>query len=44
LGWKRRVSFEDLVRRMVRYDMELFRKDILVKDAGYEVRSTLEEL
>ena len=44
LGWKRRVSFEDLVRRMVRYDMELFRKDILVKDAGYEVRSALEEL
>ena len=44
LGWKRRVSFEDLVRRMVRYDMELFRKDILVKNAGYEVRSALEEL
>lgn len=44
LGWKRRVSFEDLVRRMVRYDMELFRKDILVKDAGYEVRSALEEV
>lgn len=44
LGWKWRVSFEDLVRRMVRYDMELFRKDILVKDAGYEVRSALEEL
>ena len=44
LGWKRRVSFKDLVRRMVRYDMELFRKDILVKDAGYEVRSALEEL
>ena len=44
LGWKRRVSFEELVRRMVRYDMELFRKDILVKDAGYEVRSALEEV
>ena len=44
LGWKRRVSFEDLVRRMVRYDLELFRKDILVKGAGYEVRSALEEL
>ena len=44
LGWKRRVSFEDLVRRMVRYDLELFRKDILVKDAGYEVRSALEEV
>ena len=44
LGWKRRVSFEELVRRMVRYDMELFRKNILVKEAGYEVRSALEEV
>lgn len=44
LGWKRRVSFEELVRRMVRWDMELFKKDILVRDAGYEVRSALEEL
>jgi GDPmannose 4,6-dehydratase len=26
LGWKRRVSFEDLVRRMVENDMELARK------------------
>lgn len=43
LGWKRRVTFEDLVRRMVRYDLELFRKDILVREAGYEVRSALEE-
>ena len=32
------------LNRLVRYDMELFRKDILVKDAGYEVRSALEEL
>ena len=43
LGWRRRVTFEELVRRMVRYDLELFRKDILVKEAGYEVRSALEE-
>lgn len=43
LGWKRRVTFEDLVRRMVRYDLELFRKDVLVREAGYEVRSALEE-
>lgn len=44
LGWKRRVAFEELVRRMVRYDLELFQKDILARDAGYEVRSALEEL
>lgn len=44
LGWKRKVSFSDLVRRMVRYDLDLFKKDILIRDAGYEVRSALEEL
>jgi GDPmannose 4,6-dehydratase len=43
LGWKRRVSFQDLVRRMVRYDLELFRKNKLVRDAGYEICYPLEE-
>lgn len=44
LGWMRRVTFEELVRRMVRYDLDFFKKDILVRDAGYEVRSALEEI
>ncbi len=44
LGWKRKVTFEELVSRMVKYDLELFRKDILIKKAGYEVRSALEEI
>ena len=44
LGWKRKVDFPELVRRMVKYDMELFRKDILVRDAGYKVTSALEEV
>jgi GDPmannose 4,6-dehydratase len=43
LGWKRRVSFQDLVRRMVRYDLELFRKNKLICDAGYEICYPLEE-
>lgn len=43
LGWKRRVTFEELVQRMVRYDLDLFRKDILIREAGYEVCSALEE-
>jgi GDPmannose 4,6-dehydratase len=43
LGWKRRVSFEDLVRRMVLYDLELFRKNILIQDAGYDICYPLEE-
>ncbi|NLL37749.1 MAG: GDP-mannose 4,6-dehydratase [Fretibacterium sp.] len=43
LGWKRRVPFAELVKRMVRYDLELFQKDIAIKSAGYEVRDALEE-
>jgi GDPmannose 4,6-dehydratase len=43
LGWKRKVTFEELARRMVRHDMELFRKNTLIRDAGYEVRYPLEE-
>ena len=44
LGWKRKVTFSELVKRMVKYDMELFRKDILIRDAGYKVTSALEEV
>lgn len=43
LGWKRKVSFEELVQRMVRYDLELFQKNKLIRDAGYEVCYPLEE-
>ena len=43
LGWKRKVTFPELVRRMVKYDLELFKKDILIRDAGYTVTSALEE-
>ncbi|MDR2522616.1 MAG: GDP-mannose 4,6-dehydratase [Synergistaceae bacterium] len=43
LGWKRKVSFENLVRRMVRYDLELFRKNALIRDAGYKICYPLEE-
>jgi GDPmannose 4,6-dehydratase len=43
LGWKARVTFEELVREMVATDMEIFRKDILCREAGYSVHSSLEE-
>ncbi len=43
LGWKRKVSFQELVRRMVGYDIELFKKNTLIRDAGYEVCYPLEE-
>lgn len=43
LGWKRKITFPELVHRMVKHDLELFRKDILIRDAGYKVTSALEE-
>jgi GDPmannose 4,6-dehydratase len=43
LGWKPKVTFEELVRRMVRYDLELFRKNTLIHNAGYEICYPLEE-
>ena len=44
LGWTRKVTFTELVRRMVKYDLELFKKDILIRDAGYKLTSALEEV
>ena len=44
LGWKRRVSFDELVKRMVSYDMNLVEKDAAIKDAGFEVDSALEDM
>ncbi len=36
LGWQPRVSFEELVHEMVDEDLELARRDAMVKDAGYK--------
>ncbi len=36
LGWQPQVSFEALVHEMVDEDLELARRDALVKDAGYK--------
>ena len=35
LGWKPRVSFEELVREMAREDLVVARREALVKKAGY---------
>jgi GDPmannose 4,6-dehydratase len=35
LGWKPRVSFEELVREMAREDLALAEREALVKSAGY---------
>jgi GDPmannose 4,6-dehydratase len=43
LGWKRKVSFDELVRRMVDYDMRLVERDRSIGDAGFDIPHALEE-
>jgi GDPmannose 4,6-dehydratase len=35
LGWKPRVSFDDLVVLMVDSDMELARRELVLREAGH---------
>jgi len=37
LGWKPKVSFKELVKMMVEYDLELARQEKTLKDAGHVV-------
>ena len=43
LGWKRNVSFGELVSRMVEYDLALVDRDQSIADAGFDVPSALED-
>ncbi|MDR1508074.1 MAG: GDP-mannose 4,6-dehydratase [Synergistaceae bacterium] len=43
LGWRRKVTFDELVRRMVEHDLRLVDKDQSVADAGFDVLPALED-
>jgi GDPmannose 4,6-dehydratase len=43
LGWRRKVSFGELVRRMVEYDLRLADRNQSIMDAGFDVSSALED-
>ncbi|MDR3354597.1 MAG: GDP-mannose 4,6-dehydratase [Synergistaceae bacterium] len=43
LGWRRRVSFDDLVRRMIEYDLRIVDKEQSINDAGFDVAHALED-
>jgi GDPmannose 4,6-dehydratase len=43
LGWKRKVSFDDLVRRMIEYDVRIVDKEQSINDAGFDVAHALED-
>ncbi|NII24072.1 GDP-mannose 4,6-dehydratase [Pseudoflavitalea sp. X16] len=42
LGWKPKYDLAGLVKEMVVNDVELFRKEVLLKDSGYYVRNQFE--
>lgn len=43
LGWKRKVPFEELVRGMVRQDMQLFQREVYCARGGFDILNSLEE-
>ena len=40
LGWKPEVSFDELVKEMVEYDLEQTRRDKTLAEAGYDISSS----
>ena len=42
LGWKPKYDLAGMVKEMVANDVELFRKEVLLKDSGYYVRNQFE--
>jgi len=42
LGWRPKHTFEDVIRDMVLADLELARRELYLKNGGYEVRKYLE--
>ena len=42
LGWEPKYNLESLCSEMVRSDIEIFRKDQILKDAGFEIKNEYE--
>ena len=42
LGWEPRYSLQEMIHEMVEADIELFRRNQLLKEAGYEVKNEFE--
>jgi len=42
LGWKPKISFSELVKEMVRSDLEEAKKDVHLKNGGFKVKNHLE--
>ncbi|RTZ61697.1 MAG: GDP-mannose 4,6-dehydratase [Gammaproteobacteria bacterium] len=44
LGWEPTTGFDELVREMVEHDMNLTRRDVLCRDAGFEMPSVQNDM
>ncbi len=42
LGWKPKYTLEELVNEMVESDIDLFRRERLLKDSGFEIKNQFE--
>ena len=42
LGWERKISFEELVKEMVEHDMREVKRELHLKEGGFEVRTDSE--
>jgi len=42
LGWKPKISFEELVKEMVESDLEEAKKELHLKNGGYEIKNNFE--
>lgn len=42
LGWKPRITFEELVREMVKSDLEEAKKDLHLKNGGFRIKNRFE--
>lgn len=43
LGWKPKIKFQDMVSEMIKFDLELAKKDKLVRTEGFMVNKRLEQ-
>ena len=43
LGWKRKISFNELVRGMVQQDLQLFQREVYCARGGFDILNSLEE-
>ena len=42
LGWQIKISFKELVKEMVQYDLEEAKKDVHLKNGGFKIKNSFE--